>query len=118
MYDWRMVIEAESTDPRLSGTWTLLMNNHGYGEAGTPDSIMITTGAARLENEGGAWVGEVQNFHSQPHESLSLVVEGEGDYAGYGAMLELADREWEGFKGVVFEGGLPPMPEPVETSAG
>jgi hypothetical protein len=110
MYDWQMVIEAAATDPRFSGTWTLVQNVHGFGEPGAPDTFSVSTGTALLENEDGTWVGELENFSSGPRERLSLVVEGEGAYAGLTAIIDLADREWNEFQGVVFDGGLPPMP--------
>jgi hypothetical protein len=112
--EWEVVYEdVSATDPRLSGTWTVVMNAHGFGEPGTPESFSVYTGTARLENEEGAWVGEVVNFASEPYERLRLIVEGEDAYTGWTAIIDQADQEWSGFRGVVFDSGLPPMPEPV-----
>ena len=95
----------------------MVLNGHGFGEPGTPESFSVYTGTARLETEAGAWVGDVVSLASEPYERIRLIVEGEGAYAGWTAIIDQADQEWSGFRGVVFDGGLPPMPEPVEPSA-
>lgn len=116
--DWEVVYEdVVATDPRLSGTWTVILNGHGMGSFDDPDRFGVYTGTARLENEGGAWVGEVLNFNSEPYERVRMVVEGEGAYAGWTAIIDQADQEWSGFRGVVFAFGLPPLPDPVEVPA-
>lgn len=103
-----------ATDTRLSGTWTVVLNGHGFGEPGTPESFSVYTGTAPLENDGGAWVGDVVDFHSEPYERIRLIVEGEDACAGWTAIIDQTDQDWSGFRGIVFDGGLPPMPEAVE----
>jgi hypothetical protein len=116
--DWEVVFEdVVATDARLSGTWTVVLNGHGFGQPGTPEAFGVYTGTARLENEDGAWVGEVVSFNSEPYERIRLIVEGEGSHAGWHAIIDQSDEEWSGFRGVVFGGGLPPMPDPIEPSA-
>ena len=115
LFDQQIVFEdVVATDPRLSGTWTVIQNGQGMGEFGDPDRHGVYTGTARLENEDGAWVGEVLSFNSEPYERLRLIVEGEGAYAGWTAIIDQADQEWSGFRGVVFDFGMPPLPDPVE----
>ena len=53
------------------------------------------------------------NFNSAPYEHMRLVVEGEGGYAGLTAIIDQA-AEFGEFQGIVFEYGLPLMPEPLE----
>jgi hypothetical protein len=116
--DWSMALDMEATDPRFVGTWTMVMNGHGFGEPDDPDSFSVYSGTARLENADGVWVGEVENSHSRPYERMRLVVEGQDAYDGLTAIIDQAETEEFGeFQGVVFDGGLPPMPAPVEPSA-
>lgn len=114
---WEVVYEdVVATDPRLSGTWTVVLNGHGFGGPEDPNSLGVYVGTARLENDDGVWLGEVLNFNSEPYERTRLVVEGEAAYAGWNAIIDQADQAWSGFRGVIFRGGLPPMPEPVQPS--
>ena len=113
--DWDVVFEdVVATDPRLSGTWTVVLNGHGFGEFGSPETFSVYTGTARLVTEGGAWVGDVVNLASEPYERIRLIVEGEGAYAGWTAIIDQADQDWTGFHGVVFDFGMPPMPDAIE----
>lgn len=114
--DWRMVLDVEATDPRLSGTWTMVQSGHGFGEPGTPEAFGVYVGTVRLRNEDGVWVGEVLNFNSDPYERMRLVVEGEDGYAGLTAIIDQG-AEFGEFQGIVFDYGLPQKPDPVEPSA-
>lgn len=113
--DWGLVLDVDASDPRFSGTWTMVQNGHGFGEPGTAESFSVYTGRARLENDGGTWTGTIENFRSEAYERMRLVVEGEGGYAGYAAIIDQAEEFGE-FQGIVFEGGLPTMPDPIEPS--
>ncbi len=91
----------------------MVQNGHGFGQPGTPEAFGVYIGTARLQNVEGAWVGEVVNVTSAPYEHMRLVVEGEGGYAGLTAIIDQA-AEFGEFQGLVFEHGLPAMPDPVE----
>ena len=115
-----MVVEA--SDPRLSGTWTEVVNCR---EDTSRTLFMVCLGSVRVENEGGTWLGTVQMsgasfWHPSPHWSGWTVLEGQGDYAGLTAVRHFdEERMGEGDingEGVIFDFGMPPMPDPIELS--
>ena len=81
-------------------------------------------GNIRLEGDDGVWTGVEYGLGEETPEALILqprlmLLTGEGAYEGLSAMLQ---RQYEVittgsnpvFEGYIFEGALPPMPEPLE----
>ena len=110
----------ESSDPRLEGTLTGTLNQDSH--LMTPDMVqpLITQwGTERIENDGGAWEctwsgGEVSFMKVE----LMKWCVGEGGYEGYAARM-LLTREGDvgqNWVGLTWEGALPPLPGPPDTS--
>ena len=101
----------ETSDPRLSGTWTEV-----WGCGGEPVELCVAS--VLVENEGGSWVGRANGFGGPPAGFYDFtVLEGQGDYAGLTAIRQVTFRPDQGDTEVVaiYEGELPPLPElPVE----
>jgi hypothetical protein len=108
---------ATASDPRFAGTVTIELNTDKHGLRGPA----VARGTIRVENDGGAWVDEdVVAFgfsgRSGPEETGVLI--GEGGYEGLVAIVDglFSDHEhltpysWD-LRGVIFDGGLPPLPE-------
>ena len=118
---------VEASDPRLSGTWTEVINCREGG----PPLFMVCVASVRVENEGGTWLGTTQqsgdSLHPAPHWAWWTVLEGQGDYAGLTAISDydeekmgegdiirkLGEGDINGV-GVIFDFGMPPMPDPIE----
>jgi hypothetical protein len=111
----------EASDPRLSGTWTTFWDCADYQRG----DIEVCVGSVRVENEGGTWLGRTEGFWIQlepapgltvPHAFERTVLEGQGDYAGLTVLHQDTwnSEEGEAEVGVIFEGALPPVPEPAE----
>ena len=109
----------EASDPRLSGTWTEVFNCREGG----PPLFMVCVGRVRVENEGGTWLGTKQESgatfgHPGPHWAHWTVLEGQGEYTGLTAIVDYdEERMGEGDingVGVIFDFGMPPMPDPIE----
>ena len=112
-------MDMEASDPRLSGTWTKVVNCREGG----PPLFMVCVGSVRVENEGGTWLGTKQESgatfgHPGPHWAHWTVLEGEGEYTGLTAIVDYdEERMGEGDingVGVIFDFGMPPMPDPIE----
>jgi hypothetical protein len=111
----------EASDPRLSGTWTEFWDCADYQRG----DIEVCVGSVRVENEGGTWLGRTEGFwaapelapgYTVPYGFHFTVLEGQGDYAGLTVLHQDTwnAEEGEAEVGVIFEGALPPVPEPVE----
>lgn len=114
------VWHIESSDPRLSGTYTLF----GSGQAWPLDEAgmvlaTVMTGSVRIENEEGAWTG-TRIAYVGPDRADQFQVRGEGAYEGLTALFhwedvigdEVTDEAFMTYSGVVIPGPLPDYPEP------
>jgi hypothetical protein len=120
--------EVEWSDPRLPSLMRLHENVNDYfvDEA---DAAHVWVGSIRLEGESGAWTGAEYGLgDSSPAgvtiEPRMMLLTGEGDYEGLSAVLQRqrhvvtsTDPSRPVFEGYIFEGDLPPMPEPLEPPA-
>jgi hypothetical protein len=103
---------VEVSDPRLEGTVTHTLNIDDHdGQV-----YRVLSATWRIENEGGAWEGSEHSviLPDGSRTTATAVLSGEGGYAGLTALVEVTfvgfDKEW---RGVILEGGLPPLPEPA-----
>ncbi len=106
----------ESSDPRLSGTYTLF----GKGEAWPLDEegrvlATVMSGALQVENEEGAWSGTRVSYMGVDYADY-YHLEGEGVYEGLTALFHAVAVEARGdeafmtYSGVVVPGSLPDYP--------
>jgi hypothetical protein len=110
--DWT-VQQVEASDPRLTGTWTIVENCEDEGPR-----LGVCVGSVRVENEGGTWRGQSHSAWAATPGFLSswTVLEGDGGYAGLTATM-YNDEEKMGNdpdldgEGVIFDFAMPPMPE-------
>jgi hypothetical protein len=84
---------------------------------------MACIGRVRVENEGGTWLGTIQQSgasfgHPGPHWAHWTVLEGQGEYTGLTAIVDYdEERMGEGDingVGIIFDFGMPPMPDPID----
>ena len=109
----------DATDPRLSGTVTLVASVHRYPKL---YGLTLTAGLWTVTNEHGAWRGEARGFADGRHDVMQAVLTGEGAYDGLTAYLSWVglDDAWVGsddenaIRGVIIADELPPFPEPAE----
>ena len=107
----RFVETYEWSDPRLPAVKTTILNFNSYpgGEAGR--GVMSQT-TNRLDGPDGSWVGTATAMQFPDMRGIGQdIYIGEGAYEGHVAVL-ICDTE--GCEGMIFEGELPPVPEPVE----
>ena len=97
-------------DPRLSGTETFIHTEDHYGETVGP-----VFGTTRLENEGGAWLGQYRGV-ILPDGSATYVATyvGEGSYEGLSATCS-SHSDRSGAKGdcVLYPGPVPEIEQPA-----
>jgi hypothetical protein len=114
---------VESSDPRISGTWTEVYDFRGWpapDDSGLPFSPSVTSGAARVDNEDGAWVGTWAGFGSAVGGQEWIQLQGEGAYEGLTAVIHQTTDFASGtetYEGVIVPGVLPDHPEPIAASA-
>ena len=104
-----------TTDPRFSGTW--VANEPDWYFLGANDWDHVSSGFVHLENDEGAWKGWTSGFSWMGevpfHEQMWLV--GEGAYEGLSAVAVSGcerlpcEGEDSSFKGIIFEGEVPPL---------
>lgn len=98
-----------ASDPRLSGTATILVIEYLWPGRGA----IYEAYAIEIVNDEGAWVGTGR--HVAQLDQTMYTLTGERAYEGLTAVLGYGpDSEEPGWKGVIVEGGLPPFPEPIE----
>lgn len=75
--------------------------------------------AVRLDAPNGAWVGSAHGVAGTDGNLMLYELTGEGAYEGLSAFFGQDNSQWPvvRFDGRVFEGEIPPMPEPLEPSA-
>jgi len=97
-------------DPRSSGTETFIHTEDHYGETVGPVS-----GTTRLENEGGAWLGQYRGV-ILPDGSATYVgtYVGEGGYEGLSAACS-SHSDGGGVKGdcILYPGPVPEIGQPA-----
>jgi len=110
------------SDPRLPAEWVTVLNVDQYQIGVTKE--VAWAGTSRLERPAGYWTGTAVGYFDQDGNAFGQdVLIGHGPYEGLFAIINArgwADLEREhesGFEGLIFEGQLPPMPEPVEPAA-
>ena len=88
----------ETTDPRLTGSVVRASNADVRWVEGRDENVVPWAVVWRIENEGGSWTEqayELQDsgedspweWEDQPHHVTTLMLTGEGDYAGMSAHL-------------------------------
>jgi hypothetical protein len=110
----RLMETYEWSDPRLPALKTSILNFNSYPSRDAERGIM-TQLSNRMEGPDGAWVGTATSmqFVDGRGQGQDIYV-GEGAYEGLVAVM-FCDSE--GCEGQIFEGELPPVPDPVEPSA-
>jgi len=118
--------DIEWSDPRLPSLMRLHenLNIHWVGDE---DAAWTLVGNVRLEGEEGAWTGAEYGLGEDSPTGATLqprmmLLTGEGAYEGLSAVLQrqhevITTASRPVFEGYIFEGELPPMPEPLEPSA-
>lgn len=119
--EWIYTLPMEWSDSRLGET--MRVREHAMRLNGDPDDaeddMFVHVRAVRLDAPDGAWVGSALGA-TNPQRSLTLYeLTGEGAYEGLSALFgqENSESPVQRFDGWIFEGDLPPMPEPVEPLA-
>jgi hypothetical protein len=122
---WQVERSIDWSDPRLPAVMMSRLNYDFYPVG--PDLLQPMAETYRLDGPDGAWTGTGRGFAMNAMQQDWMVsLSGEGAYAGLSAMLvrevvradpasDENDHEW--FSGYVFEGDLPPMPDPIEPAA-
>ena len=113
------VLPVEASDPRISGTWTEVYDFRGWeapDDTGLPFSPSVSSGAVRIDNEDGAWVGTWDAFGSAFSGAEWIQLQGEGAYEGLTAVIHQTfdfATDVETFEGVIVPGVPPDYPEPI-----
>ena len=110
----RVERQIEWSDPRLPSEFRSVVNLHA-------NEIGMATSASELY-EGGDWTGRFTGVCDNEDNCWGLsVLTGHGDHAGLSAVIVTMAPEdptsSAAYKGFIFEGEMPPMPDPVEPSA-
>ena len=102
---------SDVSEPMLDGEMVVGNNRDEY-----PGNRWFMTWTYRIENADGAWEGSahtstLMSSRGGPH---SVVLEGEGGYAGLYAWMDMTD--WDDINGVIFPAPPPEAPiAPVDT---
>jgi hypothetical protein len=113
------VFTVEATDPRISGTWAEVYDFRGWeapDDSGLPFSPSIISGAVRIDNEDGAWVGTSEEFGSAFNNYEWIELQGEGAYDGLTAVVRSTQDFAAGietYDGVIVPGVPPDHPDAV-----
>jgi hypothetical protein len=113
-YGFRAFSTNEWSDPRLPPESAMVENYDIYQ---TDDGTQVVgLSAVRLDGPDGSWTGTATSLYSLPDGTGSgfMVLTGEGAYEGLSAVLQ---GDPTGLDGYIFEGELPPMPDPPEPPA-
>ena len=99
----------EWSDPRLPTEKKMVLDFTTYPFEG--DRLMVTRTSIRLDDSDGSWVGSGVGLSYPSGSQGQDVLVGEGAYAGLFAVLNCGSEA--GCEGFIFEGEMPPVPEPV-----
>ncbi|MGD8486934.1 MAG: hypothetical protein PVH07_09885 [Chloroflexota bacterium] len=113
--------DIEWSDPRLPSLMRGQENQNWHVLPDDSGAVTFVTNI-RLEGESGAWTGAEYGLGEMSDEGLVLqprmmLLTGEGAFEGLSAVLQRQHEVITAvsspvFEGYIFEGGLPPMPEP------
>jgi hypothetical protein len=99
-------------DPRVSGTHTTATwNADWWGQADLSSGALVQWATVRLENDGGAWEGQLTGVAALPDLGDTIVIwyKGTGGYAGLSYFELWTGREPWKIQGLIFPGD-PPSP--------
>jgi hypothetical protein len=104
--------EVAADDPRISGTIREIWNAREFTRPGG-FPVTVANGAARIDNDQGAWVGTFTTYGARPEGGGGwYVLEGEGAYEGLTALFH-----WpfgvDSFQGAIVPGELPSPADPI-----
>jgi len=108
------------SDPRLPAEHWVRMGLAGFGSDDPATGVMTVQTSHLLEGADGSWRGNGRVIEDADGRSSHYVLTGEGAYEGLYALLQGTpgvdahgplDYSYEGY---IFEGELPPFPDPVE----
>ena len=109
---WRPQVISRASDPRLEGDLSIADNYDEYADGPTVHHY-----AFRIENEDGVWQ-QLPTINLETGDgdlnTTTGVLIGEGGYEGLIAVFDLLtdpDLGWT-LHGYIFDGDLPPAPEP------
>jgi hypothetical protein len=106
--------QFEADDPRLTGSFSMAVNGDSRTIGDT--AVYLISPSMRIENDEGAWSGQCDLLviADGGPDPFACLFSGEGAYDGLSAYLVFENPEQppNPFKGLIFEGPLPPMPEP------
>jgi hypothetical protein len=115
---------GEASDPRFDGRMFYGCSYIDY-HAETVDQSSVGNCVFRIETDEGAWLMRPNmsvefpgNPSYGPFGVFTAVLDGEGDYEGLTAVVEIAEVAWQGFTmhGLIINTGLPPDPQPYDAS--
>ena len=119
----RVTETIEWSDPRLPSELQGVMNFVQYPHTEVPRGTAVS-GTTLLEGPEGYWTGEFTLFCDADSECNGMnTLTGHGAYEGLFAVMRAFDDiegpEWGDwvYEGLIFEGEMPPMPDPIEASA-
>ena len=107
-------LDVDSTDPRVTGTYTYVWNEAVYPGA-TLSAATVHTGTVIIENEGGSWAGTFTGFRDEADADTYLAqLAGQDGYEGWTMLLDGfcacvtgALNEPTLMQGVILRGDLP-----------
>jgi hypothetical protein len=108
-----MVAIMEASDSRIGGTWTQVLDIRAFPideQAG--DFALVWSGVVRIENDGGAWAGALDGYHTGTLGREWNRLEGEGAYEGLTAVFRYVE-EGDAYEGVIIPGVPPDYPAPI-----
>jgi hypothetical protein len=104
----------EWSDPRLPAEKRMVLDFTTYPYEG--GRLMVTRTSIRMDGADGSWVGTGVGLSRPDGSSQGQdVLVGEGGYEGLFAVLNCGTAT--GCDGYIFEGQMPPPPDPVEPPA-
>lgn len=111
-YGFRAFSTNEWSDPRLPSETAMVENYDIYQK--DDGTQVVGLSAIRLDGPHGSWTGTATSLYSMSDGTGSgfVVLTGEGAYEGLFAVLH--GEPPGGWDGYIFEGQMPPMPEPPE----
>lgn len=118
----RFIMPMEWSDPRLGEAMDIREQAvvHTGDPASWEDDMYVFSRAVRLDGPDGSWAGTARGVAGADGTTqLHYALTGEGAYEGLSAMFAQDNSGWPTvrFDGWIFEGDLPPMPDPVEPPA-
>ena len=117
--NFKLLESVEWSDPRLPSDVLNVLNFDMHVIGHFQD--LPVTGAVLLQGPDGYWTGSLTGF-CDPQETCHVMetLTGHGAYEGLFATILGGDAEAGAqylYEGMIFEGEMPPMPDPLEPSA-